>query len=64
MQTPQGFQTELLRRAYQRDGAGAVTDDSSLVENLGTPCTPWPVIRWLKITTPLDLRLARAVLDV
>jgi len=65
VQTPQGFQTELLRRAYQRDGAGAVTDDSSLVENLGTPVhTVAGDPLAFKITTPLDLRLARAVLDV
>ena len=34
---PQGFSTELLRRAYQRAGSVAVTDDASLVEHLGTP---------------------------
>lgn len=64
VQTPQGFETELLRRAYQRAGTGAVTDDASLVENLGTPVhtvTGDPLA--FKITTALDLRLARAVLD-
>ncbi len=64
VQTPQGFETGLLRRAYQRGGAFAVTDDASLVENLGTPVhtvTGDPLA--FKITTPLDLRLARAVLQ-
>lgn len=64
VQTPQGFQTELLRRAYQRGGAGVVTDDSSLVENLGAPVhTVAGDPLAFKITTPLDLRLARAVLE-
>lgn len=64
VQTPQGFSTELLRRAYQRAGSVAVTDDASLVENLGTPVhtvTGDPMA--FKVTTPLDLRLARAVLE-
>jgi 2-C-methyl-D-erythritol 4-phosphate cytidylyltransferase len=64
VQTPQGFQTDLLRRAYQRGGAGVVTDDSSLVENLGTPVhTVAGDPLAFKITTSLDLRLARAVLE-
>ena len=64
VQTPQGFQTDLLRRAYQRGGAGVVTDDSSLVENLGAPVhTVAGDPLAFKITTPLDLRLARAVLE-
>ena len=64
VQTPQGFETELLRRAYQRAGAGAVTDDAALVESLGTPVhTVAGDPRAFKITTALDLLLARAVLD-
>lgn len=63
-QTPQGFETELLRRAYQRCGGVAVTDDAALVENLGAPVhtVPGDPLAF-KVTTPLDLRLARAVLD-
>lgn len=63
VQTPQGFETELLRRAYQRAGSFAVTDDASLVENLGIPVQTVagdPLA--FKITTALDLRLAQAVL--
>lgn len=64
VQTPQGFSTELLRRAYQRGGSAMVTDDASLVENLGTPVhTVAGDPLAFKITTPLDLRLARAVLE-
>ena len=63
VQTPQGFETDLLRRAYQRIGTVAVTDDASLVENLGTPVhTVAGDALAFKITTPLDLKLAEAVL--
>ena len=64
VQTPQGFATDLLRRAYQRAGSVAATDDASLVENLGTPVhTVAGDPLAFKVTTPLDLRLARAVLE-
>ncbi|MFN6549206.1 2-C-methyl-D-erythritol 4-phosphate cytidylyltransferase [Mycolicibacterium septicum] len=63
VQTPQGFRTDVLRRAYQRAGAGAVTDDASLVEQIGTPVQ---IVEGdplaFKITTPLDLLLAEAVM--
>ena len=63
VQTPQGFETELLRRAYDRAGGAMVTDDASLVELLGTPVhTVAGDTRAFKITTPLDLRLAQALL--
>jgi len=61
VQTPQGFETALLRRAYQQ--TVQVTDDASLVENLGVPVhTVAGDPLAFKVTTPLDLRLARAVL--
>ncbi|BBX88885.1 2-C-methyl-D-erythritol 4-phosphate cytidylyltransferase [Mycolicibacterium boenickei] len=63
VQTPQGFRADVLRRAYQRAGAGAVTDDASLVEQIGTPVQ---IVEGdplaFKITTPLDLLLAEAVM--
>ena len=63
VQTPQGFETALLRRAYERAGTAAVTDDASLVENIGTPVhTVAGDPLAFKITTPLDLRLAETVL--
>jgi len=63
VQTPQGFHADVLRRAYARATAGGVTDDASLVEQLGTPVQIVdgdPLA--FKITTPLDLVLAEAVL--
>ncbi|WP_328390246.1 2-C-methyl-D-erythritol 4-phosphate cytidylyltransferase [Nocardia sp. NBC_00416] len=62
IQTPQGFTAEVLRAAYAHpEGA---TDDAGLVERLGV------AVRTIagdplafKITTPLDLHLAEAVLD-
>ena len=62
-QTPQGFQTELLRRAYERAAAGGFTDDSSVVEMTGTQVQVVdgdPLA--FKITTPTDLLLAEALL--
>lgn len=61
VQTPQGFEIDLLCRAYRQ--TAAVTDDASLVENLGVPVhTVAGDPLAFKVTTPLDLRLARAVL--
>lgn len=62
IQTPQGFAGALLRRAHtevRRD----VTDDASMVEALGEPVT---VVEGdaanLKVTRPIDLEIARALL--
>ena len=64
VQTPQGFETALLRRAYGQSSGFAGTDDASLVERLGTPVhTVAGDVLAFKITTALDLRLARAVLN-
>jgi len=64
VQTPQGFETGLLRRAYERASDLEVTDDASLLERMGVPVQTVagdPLA--FKITTPLDLQLARAVLS-
>lgn len=63
VQTPQGFATDLLLRAY-RAGAGAAgfTDDASLVEHVGGQVQVVdgdPLA--FKITTQLDLLLADAI---
>lgn len=64
VQTPQGFETALLRRAYERATDLSVTDDASLVERMGIPVQTVPGDPMaFKITTPLDLLLARAVLE-
>ncbi|MBF6438247.1 2-C-methyl-D-erythritol 4-phosphate cytidylyltransferase [Nocardia cyriacigeorgica] len=61
IQTPQGFAADLLRAAYAADVAA--TDDAGLVERLGHPVRTVPGDPLaFKITTPLDLRLAEAVL--
>jgi len=63
--TPQCFRYELLRRAYDQVDVNdpLLTDESALVERLGQPVT---VVagssRNIKITTPLDLLIAEALL--
>lgn len=62
VQTPQGFRRAVLDRAYAA-AAGPATDDAGLVERLGVAVHV--VIgdpAAFKITRPLDLVLARAVL--
>jgi 2-C-methyl-D-erythritol 4-phosphate cytidylyltransferase len=67
VQTPQIFEIGLLRKAYAQEdlhNAGA-TDDASLVERLGeTVCVVAGDPNNLKVTTPEDLRLMRAILGV
>lgn len=64
-QTPQVFRRELITKAYAARQGKAVTDDASLVEQLGERVT---VVEGsplnLKITTRDDLRLAEQVLKV
>ena len=65
VQTPQGFQREILLRAYakaEEDGYLG-TDDASLVERLGVPVQVVASdYRNIKITTPEDLVIAEALL--
>lgn len=64
VQTPQGFTTELLRRAYQNAGTAEFTDDASLVEHIGgrvQVVAGDPLA--FKITTRLDLLLAHAIVN-
>jgi 2-C-methyl-D-erythritol 4-phosphate cytidylyltransferase len=64
IQTPQGFATELLLRAYQRAGRGEFTDDAAMIEHVGGQVQ---VINGdplaFKITTRLDLLLAQAIVN-
>ena len=65
VQTPQGFDAALLRRAHADAGPDpeAATDDAMLVEALGAAVHLVPgAEESLKITTPLDLLLAEALL--
>ncbi len=64
VQTPQGFTTELLLRAYQQAGTVDFTDDASLVEHIGGQVQVVdgdPLA--FKITTRLDLMLAQAIVN-
>ncbi|WP_031939506.1 2-C-methyl-D-erythritol 4-phosphate cytidylyltransferase [Prescottella defluvii] len=63
VQTPQGFEASLLRRAYL-DVNGDATDDAGLVERLGERVrTIVGEPEAFKITTPWDLALARVLLE-
>ena len=62
VQTPQGFAREVLQRAHA-SGLTARTDDAGLVEALGGTVTTVPGSEEaFKVTRPLDLLLAEAVL--
>jgi 2-C-methyl-D-erythritol 4-phosphate cytidylyltransferase len=65
VQTPQAFRREVLARALAQPDAvvGAATDDAALVEALGgTVRVVEAPAENLKVTTPLDLRVAELVL--
>ncbi len=62
VQTPQAFDPALLRRALEASTA-ATTDEASLIEALGESVHTVPGDpENLKITTPLDLEFATAIL--
>jgi 2-C-methyl-D-erythritol 4-phosphate cytidylyltransferase len=61
VQTPQAFRRDLLRRALETDGSDA-TDEAALVERLEEVRTVAGDPRNLKVTSPLDLEIARALL--
>jgi 2-C-methyl-D-erythritol 4-phosphate cytidylyltransferase len=67
VQTPQAFRCDRIREAHRRahesDYAG--TDDASLIEWCGWPVAVLPGHPHnLKITTPSDLALARALIEM
>ena len=63
-QTPQIFWSERLKAAYSLGFNTCFTDDASVAEAYGIPLTFTEGERFnLKITTPEDLVLARAILD-
>ena len=65
IQTPQIFDCELLLRAYQREGEERFTDDATVVEALGEKMHYYEGERSnIKITTPEDLVIAKAILGV
>lgn len=61
--TPQAFRADLLLRAYSQDYSPLFTDDASVVEATGVPVSTVPSNpENIKITTPLDLVIAKALL--
>lgn len=59
VQTPQVFDVDLLRRAYQQPYAEMFTDDASVVEALGENVALVEGNREnIKLTTPFDMKLA------
>ena len=62
-QTPQVFSTRLLRRAHEQV-RGDVTDDAAMIEMIGGSVRLFPgSSENLKVTTPLDLAIAEAILE-
>ena len=63
-QTPQIFYSELLKQAYGQGFDTLFTDDASVADRYGIPLTFTEGERLnIKITTPEDLVLARAILS-
>ena len=64
VQTPQVFDSEILKKAYEQDFSTLFTDDASVVEALGLKITLVEGNREnIKITTAFDLVLAETVLS-
>ncbi len=62
VQTPQGFRIDVLREAHAAATAADATDDASLVERLGVRVALVDGSEMaFKITKPMDLRLADAL---
>ena len=64
VQTPQGFRRDVLAAAHAA-ASDPLTDDAGLVERVGVPvtCVPGSELA-IKITRPLDLILAEALLHL
>ena len=62
VQTPQVFNLEVLRKAYEQPYSSLFTDDASVVEAMGHSIEMVPGDREnIKITTPFDLLIAEAL---
>lgn len=63
VQTPQGFDCELLKQAYRLPGPANPTDDASLVEEMKSPVFVVEGLRQnIKITYPEDIDIAECFL--
>ena len=64
VQTPQVFDADLLKQAYEQPYTSFFTDDASVVEAMGVSVYLAAGNREnIKITTPFDLKIAAALLD-
>ncbi len=64
VQTPQIFSRELLKKALQQSDCAEITDDCSAVEKLEHPVRLVDGDeRNIKITTPMDLKIAEMLLE-
>ena len=64
VQTPQLFQAEALRKAYEQPFSTAFTDDASVMEAAGHKVTLVEGEREnIKITTPSDMLIAEAIIN-
>ena len=65
VQTPQVFDAELLKQAYAQEYTPFFTDDASVVEAMGVPVYLTEGNREnIKITTPFDLKISSALVNV
>lgn len=65
VQTPQVFDAELLKQAYAQEYTPFFTDDASVVEAMGVPvCLAEGNRENIKITTPFDLKISSALVNV
>jgi 2-C-methyl-D-erythritol 4-phosphate cytidylyltransferase len=64
VQTPQVFNADVLRKAYEQEFSAAFTDDASVVESFGEKITLCDGERGnIKITTPEDMIIATALIE-
>lgn len=64
VQTPQVFDVELLKKAYNQPYSSSFTDDASVVEAFGQSVSLIAGNREnIKITTPFDLKIAAALIQ-
>lgn len=62
VQTPQVFDIQLLKKAYNQPESTSFTDDASVVESIGQAVTMVEGNREnIKITTPFDLKVAEVL---
>ena len=64
VQTPQVFQSTILKSAYNQEFSSLFTDDASVVESIGETITlTTGNVENIKITTPHELLLAEALIN-